>query len=352
MNKKNLKSERSQRNYIIIALCAILVIMGVGYAAFSSMLNISGTANVTNNWCVGFDINKTNTYEVTKGLSVGTTPTGSMTYSGNVCETNYKTTATLSSYFYQPGDQIEYTLTIVNKSSITAAIKSIQVDSDPVTANTTKKKENIIYTINMPEDTTLSPNEETTMTVIAKFQNDTPIESGYTGEEQSLTVGINVEQDDGNGGFTPTPATTPLNGSIYRWSTTTANNGASIRNIGEYTTDASTLNKTYYLKHDVTDDIITASYVCFVYNNAEHCMKGGDGETSFAANTQMIRDYQTFNNLPDNAIPGCGFGSDISSCNGGGGFDQVYADSDGDVYVGGSDFARCEIVSDGNSYCI
>ena len=31
------KFNSTQRNYIIIGLCAILVIMGVGYAAFSSL---------------------------------------------------------------------------------------------------------------------------------------------------------------------------------------------------------------------------------------------------------------------------------------------------------------------------
>ena len=58
---------------------------------------------------------------------------------------------------------------------------------------------------------------------------------------------------------------------------------------------ANKLGHNYYLKHDVEDDIITASYVCFVYNNAEHCLKGADNGASFAANTQTIQDFQTFN---------------------------------------------------------
>ena len=90
--------------------------------------------------------------------------------------------------------------------------------------------------------------------------------------------------------------------------------------LGEYTTDASTLNKTYYLKHDVVDDIITNSYVCFIYNNAEHCMKGADGGASFAANTQMIQDYKTFYNLNNVSNPlssnlGRDFNSSNSNCN-------------------------------------
>ena len=48
--RKRLNS--NQRNYIIIGLCAILVIMGVGYAAFQSQLKISGTSNIASNFLV------------------------------------------------------------------------------------------------------------------------------------------------------------------------------------------------------------------------------------------------------------------------------------------------------------
>ena len=414
-----IKSERDKRNYLIIALCAILVIMGVGYAAFSSLLTINGTANISNSWCVGFDNTKTSDMQITKGISTGTTPTGSMSYSGTACGSTLQPNSSLNAHFYQPGDQIEYTLTITNKSTVTAAIKSILVDNESVTSNTTKKKDNITYIVEMPESTTLAPNASTTMKVIAKFQNETDVTGPYSGETQAIEVKINSEQDDGNGGMDITSA--KFTGSIYRWSTTGAQNGNSIvpvsgtkwcaiiRNpsdnitsscdqgqvfnnqeecetqieswgtppdgysvscqqktgtfggIGEYTTDASTLNKTYYLKHDVVEDIITASYVCFVYNNAEHCMKGAVDESSleskpiFDANMQMIQDYKTFYNLntvsnPSSSNPGCHFSSDNSYCYGGG-FDAVYAHSDGDVRVYGSSSEYCIVDTDGNSYC-
>ncbi|MBR3229552.1 MAG: hypothetical protein IKF91_01845 [Bacilli bacterium] len=396
-----IRSERDKRTYLIIALCAILVVMGVGYAAFSSLLTINGTANISNSWCVGFDNTMTSTMQVTKGVSTGTQPTGSMSYSGTACGSNLQPNSSLNAHFYQPGDEIEYTLTITNKSTVAAAIKSILVDNESVTSNTTKKKDNITYIVEMPEDTTLAPNASTTMKVIAKFQNETDITGNVNGETQSIEVKINAEQDDGNGGMDITPVSNKYTGTIYRWSTTMAGNGSTIvpvsgtkyvltdgtneagnfdteeacttqRNtylgqgmpesytcqqktgtfggIGDYTTDASTLNKTYYLKHDVVDDIITNSYVCFVYNNAEHCMKGADGGASFAANTQIIKDFQTFNNLPDNANPGCGFDSSSSYCHGGG-LGRVSAVSDGHVSVGGSSSEYCNVDDDGSSYC-
>ena len=244
----------------------------------------------------------------------------------------------------------------------------------------------------MPESTSLAVNATTTMKVTAMFQNDTEVTSSIN-EEQTISIAINAVQDDGSGGFTPTPA--KFTGTIYRWNTNTLYNGLTMNgpaefyynpsnyssaqeafeagfwnvykekpsygdtwqsgtvtlSAGEYTTDASTLNKTYYLKHDVVDDIITASYVCFVYNNSEHCLKGGDNGASFAANTQIIQDYQTFYNLGtySNGI-GCYFDSSDSYCYGGG-FDRVSASSGGHVYVTGSSSRSCSVNSTDSSNC-
>ena len=46
------KFNSTQRNYLIVGLCAILVIMGVGYAAFQSQLKITGTSNIDSTWDV------------------------------------------------------------------------------------------------------------------------------------------------------------------------------------------------------------------------------------------------------------------------------------------------------------
>ena len=398
-----IRSERDKRTYLIIALCAILVIMGVGYAAFSSLLTINGTANISNSWCVGFDNTKTSDLQITKGLSTGTQPTGSMSYSGTACGTNLVPTSSLVAHFYQPGDQIEYTLTITNKSTVTAAIKSILVDNESVTSNTTKKKDNITYIVEMPESTTLAPNASTTMKVIAKFQNETDVTGPYSGETKTIEVKINAEQDDGEGGMDITPAA--FTGSIYRLSTIYLHDGTSIATvsgtkwcansaqqgnfcdfgyywdteqecnqfvsdnnmaettcgqqtgtfggIGDYTTDASTLNKEYYLKHDVVEDIITASYVCFV-TDTEHCMKGGDGGASFATNTQIIRDFQTFYSFGNYeevvGIPrGCRYSDSVSSCHKGYKdmvIGNIYSSSSGMVYV------TTDVASFGSAGCI
>ena len=392
----NLKIKQDKRNYIIIGLCMILVVMGVGYAAFSSLLTINGTANITNSWCVGFDNTKESDYTAKAGITGGTTPTGSITFSGNTCETKYQPDASLTATFKQPGDQIEYTLTIKNKSTVPVAIKSIQVENNNVTTDTTIKKGNIEFIVNMPETTNLAVDGETTMRVVARFQNTTDVTGPYDGEQQSLNVKINAEQGTGSDGMTTT-----FTGSVYRHNTNRVHNGDNIndtgtvwvianpsnggehyseynseeecqvgyeninspsgyscqtreKGLGSHSEDASTLNKTYYLKHDIVEDIVTNSYVCFAYNNAEHCMKGGDGGTSFAQNTQLIKDYQAFNNLGaynNGGNPtGCVFTASYSRCYGGG-FYYVVAYSSGVVRADGSSSTHCSVTQAGFSYC-
>ena len=151
---------------------------------------------------------------------------------------------------------------------------------------------------------------------------------------------------------------------IYRWSsdslanknsTAASSNPYTITNLTEgtdYVRDASLLNKSYYLKHDISGNEILNSYVCFIYDNKEHCMKGGDGDASFAANTQMIQDYQSFYNIPNHSTAGCGFNSSLSWCNSGGGvFDSVNAYSNGYVHVYGSSYQGCFVLRDGSSLC-
>ncbi len=124
--------------------------------------------------------------------------------------------------------------------------------------------------------------------------------------------------------------------------------------LGSYTEDASTLNKTYYLKHEIVEDVITNSYVCFVYNNSEHCMKGADGGASFTQNTGIIKDFQNFNNLGtynSTTKTGCIFEASSSRCFGGGFYDvEVYSNGQSDVM--GSSSTVCIVGSTGESRCL
>ena len=107
------KFNRTQRNYIIVGLCMILVIMGVGYAAFASQLKITGSSNITSNWSVKItDI---------QSKVVSGTPS-------NISEpTHTDTTATFKTKLVLPNDTMQYDITVSNEGNIDAKLDKITV---------------------------------------------------------------------------------------------------------------------------------------------------------------------------------------------------------------------------------
>ena len=405
-------TEKQKKSMLIGSLLAVVVLMAIAYSAFASNLTITGTGSVSSNWCIGFDSTRTSDYQATAGISGGTVPTGSMAFSGDSCGSNYKTTASLNASFKQPGDKVEYTLTIGNKGTLAAAIESINVDNQSVTSDTTITKGNIKYIIEMPASTSLAVNATTTMKVTAMFQNDTEV-SGSGNEQQTISVSINAIQDDGNGGFTPTANT--FTGTIYRHNGSHTRDNYSISSnveyqvyaitndgvyghgpsdkysnlgdcqsdfvnkyhmsessgfscqlvtinadqtvdIGEYTTNAASLNKKTYIKHEVIQDVIINTELCFVYNNSEHCLKGGDNGAAFNTNKEILEGYQAFNNLstisnPNYNNPGCNYGSSLAECYGG---ELYYLDitSYGFIRVSDTNGSECRIEAGGIAECL
>ena len=108
----NKKLNRTNRNYIIIGLCTILLIMGVGYAAFSSQLKISGTSNIGSSWNVKIT-------SITPNSIVGTAENKKEVTTYN------DTSATFGVSLKSPGDSITYDITIVNQGTIDAILKTI-----------------------------------------------------------------------------------------------------------------------------------------------------------------------------------------------------------------------------------
>ena len=155
-----------QKNILIGGLLAVVFMMAVGYAAFATQLNINGSASVNSTWNVHFDTSKTGTLSgggvdtsvISKaaGLEGADEPSnGTITYDGDV-------TATISSAtLIQPGDWIEYTLTILNEGSFAADIDSVVLSIDGGTVATGAlegTKGNIKYTVTPPTKTLAKKN--------------------------------------------------------------------------------------------------------------------------------------------------------------------------------------------------
>ena len=101
-------SKSKKRNIIIGSLCAIVLLMAVGYAAFQTVLNIQGTSNITSSW----DIKITN---VTSKNIKGTA-------SNNGDPSFENLSATFKTNLQAPGDSIEYDITVTNNGSLNAKL--------------------------------------------------------------------------------------------------------------------------------------------------------------------------------------------------------------------------------------
>ena len=104
------QSNRRKRNYIIAGLCMILLIMVVGYAAFSSQLKISGTSSISSSWNI----------QITNIETMLPSDYGSEYPDGyNISEPTYTpTSATFNAGFELPGSIIGYIVEISNLGSI------------------------------------------------------------------------------------------------------------------------------------------------------------------------------------------------------------------------------------------
>ena len=183
------KFNSTQRNYIIIGLCAILVIMGVGYAAFSSQLKITGTSNIDSTW----DVQIT---DIQSSVVVGT-PTN------QIEPTHDKLSATFHTKLYKPNDTMKYDITVSNLGSVDAKLDRINVPENESTA--------ISYEVTgIKEGDLLKSNETALLTVIVKYNNVTEQPSQ---DELNINFNITLEYSQAPNGYEP-PVTGPTVGGI------------------------------------------------------------------------------------------------------------------------------------------
>ena len=180
------KFNSTQRNYIIIGLCAILVIMGVGYAAFSSQLKITGTSNIDSTWSV-------------KITSI--TPTDILGEAKDKPEiTDYTdTTATFGTSLKLPNDSITYNIVIENQGSLDAKL-------DTISKTDTNNSAISFVTSGVEEGDLLKAGEKVTMKVKVTY---TPGDSQPTNLESNLKV--ELEYSQAPNGYEP-PVTGPTMG--------------------------------------------------------------------------------------------------------------------------------------------
>ena len=164
-------SKRQKNNLIIGGLCCILLLMGIGYAAFSTQLKINGTSNISSNWRVL--ITDITSSDVVGDASNATEPT------------HTETTATFSTNLVSPGDSITYTITVANQGSIDAVLRSIDV-------NTGSNDAIKFVTSGIEEGDILL--KETTDELKIKVSYDNSVTSQPSTMASTITVTLNYEQ--------------------------------------------------------------------------------------------------------------------------------------------------------------
>ena len=169
-----MRKKKDQKNILIGVLLLAIVIMSVGYAAFAVPLAVTGTSKITGNWNVAIT-------DITVSNTQGGATSTSATYTS--------TTATFAADLKQPGDSIEYTITVTNDGSIDARLDQIVpvitgdaaaisydidaplIDSVLAAHSTATVKITAIYDINATENVDADANSKTLTVTLDYVQN-------------------------------------------------------------------------------------------------------------------------------------------------------------------------------------
>ena len=116
-------------------------------------------------------------------------------------------------------------------------------------------------------------------------------------------------------------------------------------------------NWTYYLKHEIKDNIVKKTYVCYKYNNQEYCLKDNTNDNFYEDNKTMLKDSLGESKCNDidtstgeNVEPGYRCVDDIIRYHYYM-YDYYTSHNNGDVSVFIDCIGACGIDKDGNSWC-
>ena len=365
-----------RKNYkplIIGILCALIVVMAVGFALLREQLTITGSSHIDSNW----NIRITNIRVKTLNSSYPSGDNASSDVSGSTgCTTNTapcdSTSANFDAKLITPGDSITYEVTVTNSGNLDGVVSSINLtpetgSNDPIQVTKSGLEQGdkiakaggtntIDVTVTYNSSTTSQPATTTTnITLTLNYQQDLSNSQSGQGGNESGTGGSSTTAFD----------TTTGTGTIYRYYTRETSGQTQYLSINdniqsyindsnnswEWSTDPSTFNSINYLKHDVDNFTITASYACIIADGTEHCMQGGkdsNNQSYYSANVGILQGVQSWFNTNNGSCSIDASGSS-SNCNGAG-FGIVYAGSNGDV-ISDAAGVSCSVNYDGSSYC-
>lgn len=174
-----MNNERKSKNIVIGLLCAIILFMGIGFAALYSEIKIEGSTTISNTW----NVQITNIEVVSTS---GNANAGAQSFTG--------TTANFNATLMEPGDSITYKVTVKNKGSIDAVLAVI---ADNTVRNEADSIEYTLSSENPKVDDKLASDEVHTFVVVASYKEtavgeNAPTESTKT---KDFSLQLKYEQD-------------------------------------------------------------------------------------------------------------------------------------------------------------
>jgi hypothetical protein len=157
----------NNKSNLIIGLFAVVILMGIGFAAFTQNLKIEETSSVTNSWNVYISDAKV--------LSTTTGATGNVTTQDN-------TTATFTTDLKYPGDKVVYQITVKNGGNVEAYLADLSLKGSNSDSVVTYNYDSVA----IPKGSTLAAGSSVTFTVTVAYDST---QTGTAKESQKSNTG-------------------------------------------------------------------------------------------------------------------------------------------------------------------
>ena len=332
---------KNKKNNKIVAFLLLLLVITVGYALLSQTLDINGTTNIKkSNWSIIWD-----NVQVKDGSVSG----DSVTTAASITNAE-KTLVEYSISLSEPGDYYEFTVDAKNEGTIDGMVNV--VSNKVYESNGTTEKtlpEYLTYTVAYSDGKAIEPKHLLSAGSTEKYKvrvefKDVAADK-LPSQNETLKFKFEVEyvQADDSG----VEVVHVLTGTKYR---TLPYKGVSIGdNVSEGVTLFDTVaeaknafnNRPFYLKHEIENDIVKESYVCFEKDSKTYCLRGYTDNTYYESNKTILKEaFGESNCTQYSSNLGCSAD----------GWGAIVLDGGG---VGADDgSARCYVYGDGDSSCI
>ena len=208
-----MRRERKRNKIIIMVSAVILCLMGVGYAAFQTQLDIKGNTEISSEWNI-------------KIISAEVSDIGG---SGeNVKNTYTDLTANLEANLYSKGDYVEYEVIVENAGTFDAKLDTLGITN----SNNEAVK---ITSSGLIKGQPLYKGESATLTVRIEYNSNYEGDASGTSGETTVDLGF-VQNSEGT--------IVPTNDYLVTYDYTT-NGGESTTAENEYITEGESINLNY-----------------------------------------------------------------------------------------------------------